>query len=286
MHDDRTPRGWPLPHADNYLEDDVARLREALSSADSELTDAIRALQETKDAVQAVEATFDQKLLELKGTVHDDVMQKLAQKAALVNGIEFQDFGLDTALGSRRMAATQHGFVLVRGVGLFFLDPSADDPADGETCILPAEGVSGRWMLLVPDADWLFALSKKESDELSRRLEQSNNNLLRLLAETQLRIEALEARKLLKLLESTAELTWTAIAQAGGTQEQTISLPGAAIGDCVLVVPPQGLVSGIVFSGSVKNANAVAVRCVNVTGAAITPVKANWTVKIVKEAQA
>ena len=275
MHDDRTPRGWPLPHAENYLEEDVARLREALTAADTGLKDA-------EDALQELGTEIDRRLKELR----DGIMQELPKRAALANGIELQDFGLDTALGSRRMAATQHGFVLVRGVGLFFLDPSADDPADGETCILPAEGVSGRWMLLVPDADWLFALSKKESDELNYKLEQSNKNLLRLLAETQLRIETLEARKLLKLLESTAELTWTAIAQAGGTQEQTISLPGAAIGDCVLVVPPQGLVSGIVFSGSVKNANAVAVRCVNVTGAAITPVKANWTVKIVKEAQA
>lgn len=258
MHDDRTPRGWPLPHADNYLEDDVARLREALSSADSELTDAIRALQETKDAVQAVEATFDQKLLELKGTVHDDVMQKLAQKAALANGIEFQDFGLDTALSSRRMAATKHGFVLVHGVGLFFLDPEADDPADGETCILPAEGVSGRWMLLVPDVDWL--------------------------SEALVRIETLEKRKTLRLLVATAELTWPAIAQAGGTQEQTVFLNEATVGDGVVVIPPVGLVAGIVASGYVKSANTVAVRCVNVTGSAITPAKAYWTVKVVKEA--
>lgn len=275
MHDDRTPRGWPLPHADNYLEEDVARLREALGSADSELTDAMRALQETKDAVQAVEATFDQKLLELKGTVHDDVMQKLAQKSALVNGVEFQDFGLDTALSSRRIAATKHGFVLVHGVGLFFLDPEADDPADGETCILPAEGVAGRWMLLVPDVDWLFAFTKKENngDELDIKL-----------SEALVRIEALEKRKTLRLLATTAELTWPAIAQAGGTQEQTIFLNEALVGDGVVVIPPAGLVAGLVFSGYVKSANTVAVKCINVTGAAITPARANWTVKIVKEA--
>ena len=76
----------------------------------------------------------------------------------------------------------------------------ADDPADGETCILPAEGVSGRWMLLVLDVDWLFALSKKESDELKGQK-----------------------------LHATAELTWSAIPPAGGTQEQLISLKGAAV---------------------------------------------------------
>lgn len=200
-------------------------------------------------------------------------MQKLAQKAALANGIEFQDFGLETALSSRRMTATEHGFVLVRGVGLFFLDPSADDPADGETCILPAEGVSGRWLLLAPDVDWLFALSKKESDELERSL-----------SETLPRIETLETQKKIKLLEATAELTWPAIAQAGGTQEQQVPLIGGAVGDGVVVIPPAGLVAGIVYDAYVKNADTVVVRCVNVTGAAITPVKANWTVKIIKEA--
>ena len=126
--------------------------------------------------------------------------QALALKADNANGVERVDFGMDTGLGLCRIPATQHGFVIVRGVGLFFLDPEADDPADGETCILPAEGVSGRWMLLVLDVDWLFALSKKESDELKGQK-----------------------------LHATAELTWSAIPPAGGTQEQLISLKGAAV---------------------------------------------------------
>ena len=35
MKDDRTPQGWPLPHRDNLLTDDVGRIREALQAADA-----------------------------------------------------------------------------------------------------------------------------------------------------------------------------------------------------------------------------------------------------------
>lgn len=292
MHDDRTPRGWPLPHADNYLEDDVARLREALSAADSAMTAVDTTLTDTTEALgQKADAAATRRELALKANAADvgqalslkadaaamesalslkadaaAMAQALALKADNANGVERVDFGMDTGLGSCRIPATQHGFVIVRGVGLFFLDPEADDPADGETCILPAEGVSGRWMLLVPDVDWLFALPKKECDELG------------------LEVAHLEKRQNLKLLEGTVELTWSAIPLAGGTQEQLISLKGAAVGDGVIVIPPAGLVAGLVFSGYVKSGNTVAVRCMNVTGSTITPAKAHWTVKVVKEA--
>jgi len=41
MKDDRTPQGWPLPHRDNLLTDDVGRIREAITAADA-VTDAQR----------------------------------------------------------------------------------------------------------------------------------------------------------------------------------------------------------------------------------------------------
>ena len=155
--------------------------------------------------------------------------------------------------------------VLIPELGLFRYDAAATDPVDGETCLATESGV-GRYLIVLPDVDWLFALSKKECDELS------------------LDVAHLEKRQNLKLLEATAELTWPAISKAGGTQEQTISVTDAAVDDSVIVVPPAGLVSGIVYDGYVKNAGTVAVRCVNATGSAITPAKANWTVKIIKEA--
>jgi len=34
MVDDKTPSGWPLPHPDNLLQDDVKRLRAAIKAAD------------------------------------------------------------------------------------------------------------------------------------------------------------------------------------------------------------------------------------------------------------
>ncbi len=41
MRDDRTPQGWPLPHRDNLLTDDVGRIRKAFEMADA-VTDAQR----------------------------------------------------------------------------------------------------------------------------------------------------------------------------------------------------------------------------------------------------
>lgn len=292
MHDDRTPRGWPLPHEENYLEEDVTRLREALTTADADLTTFNSALTATTEALErkadaaetksalalkadaaATESALSQKAdavstenaLSLKADAAA-MAQALALKANNANGVEWVDFGMDTGLRTCRIPATQYGFAVVRGIGLFFRDPAADDPADGETCILPAEGVSGRWILLVPDADWLFALSRKECEEL-RSI-----------------VADLEDSQKLKLLDASAELTWSAIPQAGGTQEQTIPFPGAALGDGVFVVPPPGLVSGVVYGGYVKDSGTVAVRCVNATGSPVTPAKASWTVKIIKEA--
>ena len=179
MHDDRTPRGWPLPHEENYLEEDVTRLREALTAADADLTTFNSALTATTEALErkadaaetksalalkadaaATESALSQKAdavstenaLSLKADAAA-MAQALALKANNANGVERVDFGMDTGLRTCRIPATQYGFAVVRGIGLFFMDPAADDPADGETCILPAKGVSGRWILLVPDAD-------------------------------------------------------------------------------------------------------------------------------------
>ncbi|MBB3017727.1 hypothetical protein FHR70_000767 [Microvirga lupini] len=56
MIDDRTPAlQLPLPHADNYLDDDVARLREAFTSLDELLASddpALSSIQELVDAIK------------------------------------------------------------------------------------------------------------------------------------------------------------------------------------------------------------------------------------------
>ena len=46
MRDDRTGRGFKLPHKDNSLQDDVGRLREALTAIDGEFGSAREALLE------------------------------------------------------------------------------------------------------------------------------------------------------------------------------------------------------------------------------------------------
>jgi len=38
MNDDRTPRGYALPHLHNYQDEDIPRLREAFGKVDEEMT--------------------------------------------------------------------------------------------------------------------------------------------------------------------------------------------------------------------------------------------------------
>jgi len=52
MIDDRTPRGWPLPHPENRLDLDVSRLRDALGLMDAAIT-------QTNDRVADLESRSD-----------------------------------------------------------------------------------------------------------------------------------------------------------------------------------------------------------------------------------
>src|SRR5256885_8795336 len=58
LHDDKTAQGWPLPHPDNRLEDDVLRLRQAVQDVDQALT-AARQLIDTKASSQGVQDAMD-----------------------------------------------------------------------------------------------------------------------------------------------------------------------------------------------------------------------------------
>ncbi|CAB5719321.1 RHS Repeat [Delftia tsuruhatensis] len=85
LHDDKTAQGWPLPHPDNRLEDDVLRLRQAVQDVDQALATA-RQLIDTKAGAQGVQDAMDivaQRIEQL-----DTAVQSLSTgKVASVNGV-------------------------------------------------------------------------------------------------------------------------------------------------------------------------------------------------------
>jgi hypothetical protein len=83
-----------------------------------------------------------------------------------------------------------------------------------------------------------------------------------------------------RILSAQATLDFPSIA-AGGEQELTVTVTGAAFGDGIALAPP-ALDHGLSVSAYVSAANTVKIRLVNSTGSAIDPASAAWTVKILK----
>jgi hypothetical protein len=67
---------------------------------------------------------------------------------------------------------------------------------------------------------------------------------------------------------------------AGGTVTQAITVTGASVGDRVELIKPTTLEAGIWVEGIVTAGNTVTLRCSNITGAAIDPASASYTVLI------
>lgn len=66
-------------------------------------------------------------------------------------------------------------------------------------------------------------------------------------------------------------LTWGPIA-AGASESQTITVPGAGVGDRVIwSLPPAGIAPGLVVTAWVSAASTVTFRITNVTGGSLTP---------------
>ena len=83
-------------------------------------------------------------------------------------------------------------------------------------------------------------------------------------------------------LFASASLNFPAVA-AAGQQELTITVPGAAVGDAVVLAPPAAPDAGLVWAGRVSAANTVTVRVVNVTAAPIDPAAATWGAQVIKQ---
>lgn len=72
---------------------------------------------------------------------------------------------------------------------------------------------------------------------------------------------------------ATATLDFPSVA-AGGTQALTVTVPGVAVGDIVVMSLPAAVNNGLIFDARVSDVNVVTVRALNITAAPIDPASA------------
>lgn len=81
--------------------------------------------------------------------------------------------------------------------------------------------------------------------------------------------------------QATATLDFPSIA-AGGSQELTIALTGAAVGDTVIANPMTTIEAGLIWNVWVSATNTVRIRLTNVTGSAVDPASRDWKVTLIR----
>lgn len=84
-----------------------------------------------------------------------------------------------------------------------------------------------------------------------------------------------------KVLTATATIDFTSIA-AGATQEQTITVTGAATGDTVEIGLPSTFDAGLMATAYVSAADTVKIRLFNTTAGSIDPASATYRAKVTK----
>lgn len=84
-----------------------------------------------------------------------------------------------------------------------------------------------------------------------------------------------------KVLTATATLDYASIA-AAGSEDKTITVTGAAVGDAVAFSLPAAIDVGLVFNAFVSATNTVTIRASNVTAAPIDAASASFRVVVIR----
>jgi len=84
-----------------------------------------------------------------------------------------------------------------------------------------------------------------------------------------------------RVLTAAATLDFDSIA-AAASEDQTLAVAGAAVGDTVALGLPAAPAAGIVFTGFVSAVDTVTVRATNITAAALDPASDDVTVMVFK----
>lgn len=90
-----------------------------------------------------------------------------------------------------------------------------------------------------------------------------------------------QARKIFSPRTATAVLDFPNIT-AASQAELTVSVPGATVGQCVVLGPPAALEAGLAATGYVSAADTVKIRLSNYTAGAINPASATWAVAVLR----
>lgn len=78
-----------------------------------------------------------------------------------------------------------------------------------------------------------------------------------------------------KALSASATIDFTSISAASQASVE-VSVPGASVGDEVILALPAAPASGLVFNAFVSSANNVTIRASNITGSPVDPASATY----------
>ena len=119
--DDRTLKGWPLPHKLNKLSDDADRIREALTEIDGNITEIESTLQTVSDISNLLstrmevivgEATEDTEILDARVDAEGNVHPNLGHNVRAIHGGLLQVI-IDTKYGIQEFQGLLHQFSTV-----------------------------------------------------------------------------------------------------------------------------------------------------------------------------
>lgn len=85
----------------------------------------------------------------------------------------------------------------------------------------------------------------------------------------------------INVINATTTFDPASIAAAAGVVSSAVSVPGASLGDAVVIYPPYDI-SGIVVGGCVSGADEVKISLFNTTAEAIDLDEAVWKIKVLK----
>lgn len=86
---------------------------------------------------------------------------------------------------------------------------------------------------------------------------------------------------ILRTLAAVTTLDFPSIS-AAGTQTLTVTVPGAAVGDVVVIGLPATVNAGIVFDARVTAADTLTVRAMNITASPVDPASATYDFVVFK----
>ena len=184
--------------------------------------------------------------------------------------------------------------ILIPGLGMYKYDAASTSIVDGETVVAVKDGTPGRYLLVLPDLDWLFALCVEQIDthryNLGVLIDKANERIDKVNEEYGAKLNKIITSHRATVLTATQELDFGIVFQ-NTIKELTIDLPGAKVNDPVLLSHNNEAVStySVLYSyyneyAYVKEDNKVTVCVyrVNTSGNIALP-KMEYTVQIVKE---